>query len=67
MKNVTVHSLPLLTCMLISVTAAAEETKRLEEVVVYGEKVEATVSDTSIAITAMDEDFIMDMGLQDPN
>lgn len=41
--------------------------KRLEEVVVYGERVEATVSDTSIAITALDNQFVDDMGLQGPD
>lgn len=41
--------------------------KKLEEVVVYGQKTEATVSDTSIAITAMDEDFLKDMGMQGPD
>ena len=41
--------------------------KQLEEVVIYGQRVEATVSDTSIAITAMDENFLKDMGIQGPN
>lgn len=52
-----------------AVFAAEDESssKRLEEVVVYGQKVEATVSDTSIAITALDEDFLKDMGVQGPN
>lgn len=41
--------------------------RRIEDVVVYGERVESTVSDTSISITAMDEDFLLDMGIQGPN
>lgn len=55
----------------VSASAADDENssrkKRLEEVVVYGEKNDATVSDTSIAITAMDENFLKDMGLQGPD
>ena len=42
-------------------------TARIEEVLVYGQRVESTVSDTSIAITAMDQDFLEDMGVQGPN
>ena len=41
--------------------------RRIEEVVVYGERVESTVSDTSISITAMDSEFLSDMGIQGPN
>ena len=37
------------------------------EDVVYGDRIESTVSDTSISITAMNEDFLMDMGIQGPN
>jgi outer membrane receptor protein involved in Fe transport len=47
--------------------AEEESGKRIEEVVVYGAKDEATVSDTSIAITAMDENFLKDLGIQGPN
>ncbi|HIL95064.1 MAG TPA: TonB-dependent receptor [Pseudomonadales bacterium] len=50
-----------------SVALAAETSRKIEEVVVYGQKTEATVSDTSIAITALDEDFLKDMGVQGPN
>ena len=42
----------------------SSEQRRIEEMVIYGERVESTVSDTSIAITAMDEDFLRDMGMQ---
>ena len=45
----------------------SSEQRRIEEMVIYGERVESTVSDTSIAITAMDEDFLRDMGMQGPN
>ena len=41
--------------------------RRIEEVVVYGERVESTVSDTSVSITAMDAEFLSDMGIQGPN
>ena len=57
-------------CALILNPAWAEEdssTKRIEDVVVYGDRIESTVSDTSISITAMNEDFLMDMGIQGPN
>ena len=43
------------------------DSKRIEDVVVYGDRVESTVSDTSISITAMSEEFLMDMGIQGPN
>ena len=45
---------------------AADSTRAIEEIVIYGKRVESTVSDTSIAITAMSEDFLMDMGVQGP-
>ncbi|MGD8830724.1 MAG: TonB-dependent receptor [Pseudomonadales bacterium] len=55
----------------IALPALAEEQKqqpkRIEEVVVYGQRTEATVSDTSISITAMSEDFLETMGIQGPN
>ena len=41
--------------------------RRIEEVVVTAEKVEATVSDTSISITAFGSDMLEDMGIQDAN
>ena len=41
--------------------------RQIEDVVVYGDRVESTVSDTSISITAMSEEFLMDMGIQGPN
>ncbi len=45
----------------------AAQQKKIEEVVVYGQRNEATVSDTSISITAMDQSFLEDMGMQGPN
>ena len=49
-------------------TLAEESSSRqIEEIVVYGQKTEATVSDTSIAITALSEDFLKDMGMQGPD
>jgi|TARA_Y100000310_G_scaffold224489_1_gene226323 outer membrane receptor protein involved in Fe transport len=51
----------------ITVAEDDDGKKRLEEVVVYGQKNEMTVSDTSIAITAFNEDFLTDMGVQGPN
>ncbi|NCF77369.1 MAG: hypothetical protein GWP45_09265, partial [Proteobacteria bacterium] len=45
----------VLGCLLagVSLSAIAEEGRRIEEVIVTAEKVEATVSDTSISITAI--------------
>ena len=48
-------------------TEAKESSKKIEEVVVYGQRVEATVSDTSVAITALDQKFVEDMGMQGPD
>ena len=51
----------------MSMPALAEEQRdgrRIEEVVVTAEKREATVSDTSISITALGEMMIQDFGLQ---
>ena len=49
----------------VSVQAAeTREGRRIEEVVVTAEKREATVSDTSISITALGEVMIEDFGLQ---
>ncbi|MEQ8860316.1 MAG: TonB-dependent receptor [Pseudomonadales bacterium] len=44
--------------------AESREGRRIEEVVVTAEKREATVSDTSISITALGETMIEDFGLQ---
>ena len=60
----------MLACALVAAPAWAEDdsdNKRIEDVVVYGDRVESTVSDTSISITAMSEEFLMDMGIQGPN
>jgi len=50
----------------ISVPAFAEEasTRRIEEVVVTAERKEATVSDTSISISAFDEKFLQDFNIR---
>ena len=59
-----------LACALLVAPAWAEDdsdSKRIEDVVVYGDRVESTVSDTSISITAMSEEFLTDMGIQGPN
>jgi outer membrane receptor protein involved in Fe transport len=54
--------------LLSSFAALAAETKRqIEEVVVTAEKVESTVSDTSISITAFSEDTIENFGIQSPD
>ncbi len=46
-------------------SAIAEDKKRqIEEIIVTAERVESTVSDTSISITAFSEDAIEDFGLQ---
>ncbi len=56
--------------LLLTIPAFADDEdagRRIEEVVVYGERVESTVSDTSVSITAMDSEFLSDMGIQGPN
>ncbi len=56
--------------MALAVSAHAAENRtgrRIEEVVVTAEKREATVSDTSISITALGQDMIEDFGLQGPD
>ena len=63
------HILAALACAAVasSVSAFAAENRegrRIEEVVVTAEKREATVSDTSISITALGEVMIEDFGLQ---
>ena len=67
-----VAALGLVSLFLFSPPALADdddssEQRRIEEMVIYGERIESTVSDTSIAITAMDENFLRDMGMQGPN
>ena len=42
---------------------ADDEGRRIEEVIVTAEKVEATVSDTSISITAIGSEMLEDMGI----
>ena len=57
-------------CLLagISLSAVADdEGRRIEEVIVTAEKVEATVSDTSISITAIGSEMLEDMGIQSAN
>lgn len=52
-----------------SAFAADDEnsSRRIEEVVVTAEKVESTVSDTSISITAIGTEMLEDMGIQNAN
>ncbi len=52
--------------LIASYSAIAEEDsgRRIEEVIVTAEKREATVSDTSISITAFDSEMIENLGLQ---
>ena len=60
----------LLVASVVSVCASAEEKKtgrKIEEVVVTAEKVQSTVSDTSISITAFNSEMISDFGLQNAN
>ena len=62
-------SLPV-TCLLacFAFQANAEDERRqIEEVIVTAEKVEATVSDTSISITAIGSEMLEDMGIQSAN
>ena len=44
-----------------------QKSKRIEENVVTAEKREATVSDTSISVTAFSNDLIQDFGIQGPD
>ena len=49
----------------ISFTFAEEEDKRqIEEVIVTAERIESTVSDTSISITAVTSEMLEDLGIQ---
>ncbi len=58
-------------CATSSQFALADEdngsSRRIEEVVVTAEKVESTVSDTSISITAIGEEMLEDLGIQNAN
>ena len=67
--TIRVGTLILLTLLISRFTIAAETSsgRMIEEITVTAEKREATVSDTSIAITAMDQDFLEEMGIQDPD
>ena len=47
--------------------AVSANDKRIEEIVVYGNRTEATVSDTSVSITAFDAEFLQGMGIQNPD
>ncbi len=49
---------------ILSVSIMAAEQRQIEEVVVTAEKIEATVSDTSISITAFSADAIEEFGMQ---
>ena len=53
-------------CSIVVPAFADEEDskRRIEEVIVTAEKVESTVSDTSISITAIGADMIEDLGIQ---
>ena len=66
-----VIALAILSTLFASSVSAEDEGsssgRQIEDVVVYGDRVESTVSDTSISITAMSEEFLMDMGIQGPN
>ena len=47
--------------LLLTIPAFADDEdagRRIEEVVVYGERVESPVSATSVSITAMDAEFL---------
>ena len=46
---------------------AEGERRQIEEVIVTAERVEATVSDTSISITAIGSEMLEDMGIQSAN
>jgi iron complex outermembrane recepter protein len=50
--------------LVVPMSASATEGRRIEEVIVTAEKREATVSDTSISITAFAESMIEDFGIQ---
>jgi iron complex outermembrane receptor protein len=55
-------------CALASGTAlGGEPSRQIEEVIVTAEKREATVSDTSISITAIDASMLEELGMQGPD
>ncbi len=56
----------LLACFAFQANAE-DERRQIEEVIVTAEKVEATVSDTSISITAIGSEMLEDMGIQSAN
>ena len=56
----------LLACFALQ-ASAEDERRQIEEVIVTAEKVEATVSDTSISITAIGSEMLEDMGIQSAN
>lgn len=60
-------SVGLIAAISMALPAIADEDdgkRRIEEVIVTAEKVESTVSDTSISITAIGADMIEDLGIQ---
>ena len=62
-------SLPV-ACLLACFTFQAnaeDERRQIEEVIVTAEKVEATVSDTALSITAIGSEMLEDMGIQSAN
>lgn len=54
----------VLTGIIAAPFAAAEDRRRIEEVVVTAERKEASVSDTSISITALTDEFMEDFGIR---
>lgn len=52
------------TLLAISCTTTAAEGRRIEEVIVTAEKVEASIQDTSISITAFTDQFLDDYGIR---
>ncbi|MFT5692487.1 MAG: outer membrane receptor protein involved in Fe transport [Oceanicoccus sp.] len=62
--NIVVPSLLVLTISSIITSSAVAQDRKIEEVVVTAEKREATVSDTSISITAFTAQSIEDFGIQ---
>lgn len=51
-------------CFAVFPVGAAEKSRQIEEVIVTAEKVQSTVSDTSISITAFNNEMIEDFGMQ---
>lgn len=54
----------VLTGIIAAPFVAAEDRRRIEEVVVTAERKEASVSDTSISITALTDEFMEDFGIR---